>query len=319
MGKDAGETLKQTYDESIASCAKETFPEYFDLVPELVQIYHLAGPYDSIMGFRNDDGGLKKDVPGRLVDDGPSIFPQTIPYYGWCSAQVPEAWLASKNDLVLETFANLYGGYGVPGGHVTGGDVAIAHDQMNAVPLTERRSGFSAASFGALPSDLQEKLLTAFLNETISAGTEFPGISEFNHICTDSYGPLKSDFTKLCPTNFTTEEKDEKCFSMQESVWGVELTAKLESIKFAVDPENLFYCYGCIQPRDHHVNPIDLVDTPSETPVVSKTPTASSELPQSVSDVSAAGPGSASTISFTTSVTFVATTVVCGMAMLSTL
>jgi len=149
---------------------------------------------------------------------------------------------------------------------VTGGNVAIAHDQMNAVPLPERQSGLASAGFGYLPLDLQERLLTTFLNETISTGKSFPGITEFNHIASYSYGPLKSDMTKICPDDFNTEEKEEKCFSMQESVWGVELTAKLEGIKYAVDPKHLFYCYGCIEPKEHDLTKDAATSAPVSSP-----------------------------------------------------
>merc|ERR1711988_1959853 len=134
-----------------------------------------------------------------------------------------------------------------------GGDVSVAHDQMNAVPTTERRSGFSSAGFSGLPTDLQERLLALFLkknndDETASNNNNnFPGINEFNHMCSDSHGPLKSNTTKPCPMEYSEEEKEELCYSMQESVWGVDLTRKLESIKDKFDPDGLFYCYGCIQ------------------------------------------------------------------------
>jgi len=249
LGKDAADTAKDSYDRSMTSCANEVFPEYLDILPDVLEQFYIDGPHDSLISFVNNDGGLNINVPGQLVDDGPSILPQGVPYSGWSSAQVPESWLASKNDDVIDTFV-FKQGYG---SHVTGGNVAIAHDQMNAVPLPERQSGLSSAGFGYLPLDLQERLLTTFLNETISTGKSFPGITEFNHIASYSYGPLKSDMTKMCPDDFNTEEKEDKCFSMQESVWGVELTEKLEGIKYAVDPEHLFYCYGCIEPKEHNL------------------------------------------------------------------
>jgi hypothetical protein len=210
----------------------------------------LQGPFDSLLGFMNFDQGTGENVPGQLVDDGPSILPQARPWSGWCSAQVPVSFLAaiggtdeSIENLLIETFLV----HTAFGSHVTGGDVSVAHDQMNAVPMTERRSGFSSANFAGLPTDLQQRLLTLFLNETITEDESFPGINEFNHMCSDSYGPLKSDMTKPCPKDYSEEEKDELCYSMQESVWGVDVTRKLEAIKDEVDPDGLFYCYGCIQ------------------------------------------------------------------------
>ena len=66
-----------------------------------------------------------------------------------------------------------------------------------------------------------ERLLATFLNETVSTGKFFPGYNEYNHIASFSYGPLKSDITKICPVDFTMEEKEEKCFSICKSLCGV--------------------------------------------------------------------------------------------------
>jgi hypothetical protein len=204
-----------------------------------------------------------------FIQHRPSILPQHIPYIGgWSSAQIPAEWLASDDE---KTFIDMFLVNQVSGGHVTGGKVSLASDQMNAVPVTQRQSGFASPSLTTLHVDLQEKLLSIFL--TISGeGEDFLGYNEYNHIGSGSYGPLKSNMTKLCPEEYTTEEKDEQCYSMQESVWGVELTAKLENIKYAVDPDHLFKCYGCINPKSSAgINgvPSVPVDPPVEAPTFS--------------------------------------------------
>jgi hypothetical protein len=145
---------------------------------------------------------------------------------------------------------------------------------MNAVPVTERQSGLASSSLANLPMDLQENLLSTFLTMN-GEGENFLGYNEYNHIGSDSYGPLKSNMTKLCPQEYTIEEKDEQCYSMQESVWGVELTAKLENIKYAVDPDLLFKCYGCIYPKSSGSSN-DVPSVPVDPPV--ETPTFSSEF-----------------------------------------
>merc|ERR1711988_2092185 len=263
LGEDAGFAVKNAWSESMPACLEKHAPsiEYENYGFDFVNDMELVGPFDSLLGFVNYDLGTNENVPGQLIDDGPSILPQARPWSGWCSAQVPESFLAGDGDgdsddesatiesLLIETFL-VHAAYG---SHVTGGDVSVAHDQMNAVPMTERLSGFSSAGFSGLPTDLQERLLALFLkknndDETASNNNNnFPGINEFNHMCSDSYGPLKSNTTKPCPMEYSEEEKEELCYSMQESVWGVDLTRKLESIKDKFDPDGLFYCYGCIQ------------------------------------------------------------------------
>mmetsp|Transcript_22898 Transcript_22898/g.33939 ORF Transcript_22898/g.33939 Transcript_22898/m.33939 type:complete len:85 (-) Transcript_22898:28-282(-) len=80
------------------------------------------------------------------------------------------------------------------------------------------------------------------------AGATFPGISQFNHICKNMATVLKSDPTTFCPSSLTATEKEAQCHSVQETIWGVDLYARLQGIKAAVDPDNLFDCYGCVKP-----------------------------------------------------------------------
>ena len=250
MGESASTALKSSYDKSITECFDTNEPGYHEYGYDIDNAMELTGPFDSLLGQFNIDLGTLKNVPGQLQDDGPSILPQYRPYSGWCSALVPESFLAAgreneniENFLLIETFLV----NSASTSHVTGGDVSVAHDQMNAVPITERQSGFASVNFSGLPTNLQEQLLKVFLNGTIAKGEHFPGITEFNHICSDSHGPLKSDMTKPCNLEYSEDKKDKLCYSMQESVWGIEGTKKLEKIKVAVDPDGLFSCYGCIQ------------------------------------------------------------------------
>ena len=249
MGESASTALKASHDKSIAECLDTNAPGYQEYGLDIDNATELIGPFDSLLGQFNTDSGTGENVPGQLTDDGPSILPQVPPYSGWCSAQVPHSFLAAgrENESIENLLIEMFLVNSAVASHVTGGDVSVAHDQMNAVPITERQSGFASAYLAGLPTDLQEQLLKVFLNETIAKGENFPGITEFNHICSDSHGPLKSDMTKPCNLEYSEDKKDKLCYSMQESVWGIEGTKKLEKIKDAVDPDGLFYCYGCIQ------------------------------------------------------------------------
>jgi len=248
LGEDAGTAVEMSYKLNIEQCTTSLLPEYPELIQMMVDAYSTIGPFDSLISFMNYDSGAQINVPGQLLDDGPSILPQRRPYLGdMGSLNVPESYLIQNREDAIEAF--LY--YGASGEHVTGGNVAIAQDQMNAVPIPERQSGFSSATFQNSPTEFQNRMLSAFLKQTVEAGDPFPGITEVNHIPSFTYGPLKSDMTKVCPTTYSSEQKDEECYSFQESIWGVELTRRLEQIKYAVDPDHLFKCYGCIEPRNH--------------------------------------------------------------------
>ena len=62
----------------------------------------------------------------------------------------------------------------------------------------------------------------------------------------DAFGPLKSDHTKYCPGYLTHAEREEQCVSLQEFVWGTDTLQRLEKIKKAVDPKDLFQCQKCV-------------------------------------------------------------------------
>ena len=72
------------------------------------------------------------------------------------------------------------------------------------------------------------------------------GGTEYNHIGSDAFGPLKDDHSAYCPGDLTHAEREEKCVSVQEHVWGTDGLAKLEAIKAKVDPQGLFQCQKCV-------------------------------------------------------------------------
>jgi len=75
---------------------------------------------------------------------------------------------------------------------------------------------------------------------------EFPGFLGSNHLMPHAVGPLKSNWTKPCPNDWTLERRADECFSPQVAVYGTKRLRHLEQIKADVDPNNLFNCAGCI-------------------------------------------------------------------------
>ncbi len=72
------------------------------------------------------------------------------------------------------------------------------------------------------------------------------GGAEYNHIGSDSFGPLKDDLSAYCPGDLTHAKREKKCVSVQEHVWGTDGLAKLQAIKAKVDPQGLFQCQKCV-------------------------------------------------------------------------
>jgi hypothetical protein len=73
---------------------------------------------------------------------------------------------------------------------------------------------------------------------------DFPGYIGGNHAGINTRGPLKSDWTKACPLEWTKEERDENCISLQEIIWGTKTLKRLEAIKEIIDPNYMFDCNG---------------------------------------------------------------------------
>jgi hypothetical protein len=208
--------------------------------------------------------GRDPDFAGdRVPDDPPPMYTPWKGFGGWCSSMVPQAWLREKGDDVFELLRSR------SGEHMIGGNVAIAHDQMTSVTQAQRDTGLTSVDLANLDPELEKRMLSFFVKDSVAAGESFPGITELNHVCPDSYGPLKTDMTVPCPSDFSVAEKEQKCYNIQESVWGPETLAKLEAIKTKVDPDNLFDCYPCIKPADWTASPTAVppsISPPSSAP-----------------------------------------------------
>merc|ERR1711879_443785 len=139
--------------------------------------------------------------------------------------------------------------------HIMGGNVAIASDGMSAISVVERDAAFQTC----IPTRMRDgrynlpdwflnwegSLREAFL-PYVTNGTTFLGGTEYNHISADVVGPLKSNFSMPCPSEYTESQRTSECMSLQESVWGTEMLSRLEAVKREVDPTGLFNCYFCV-------------------------------------------------------------------------
>merc|ERR1711988_74761 len=80
-----------------------------------------------------------------------------------------------------------------------------------------------------------------------------PAMSEYNHMNPQLHGPLKTNWSEPCPfltENFTSEQQDELCVPILESIFGTDGLAKLERIKSDADPDHLFNSWGNVGYRD---------------------------------------------------------------------
>lgn len=153
------------------------------------------------------------------------------------SAIIPPAWFLQKNDdvhnAVMEPDATF---------HIMGGNVGKLHDQMTSLSEIYWISGaqhqFSMSGPYWFPK------VAAFYPEAPEG--KLLGGAEYNHIGSDSFGPLKDDLSAYCPGDLTHAKREKKCVSVQEHVWGTDGLAKLQAIKAKVDPQGLFQCQKCV-------------------------------------------------------------------------
>jgi len=176
------------------------------------------------------------------VPDAP--YPVTIPYelYQW-TALLPEDWLHTPNaSHVLMEFVKAGSGSFQ---YILGGEIARSSDGMSAVSEAYRQASFMVSLDGkTIP--LFRASMEQYKGKNSYEDSNFPGGTEYNHIGADEMGPLKSDWTKVCPDEWTMGQRNAKCVSLQESVWGTQTLEKLENIKKQLDPHYRMQCFDCV-------------------------------------------------------------------------
>ena len=177
--------------------------------------------------------GDDERFPGKAND---SIYP-SFPPYGFAFTLIPQYWIEENWDTFKEKYLTC-GEY-----YSFGGAVTTTSDQANALSQAHHDAG---ATLGALRD---ENFWTNLFPQMFSSSdkTNFPPVVNSNHAAgVIDFGPLKEDWTKPCPDEYTLEMRDAKCISVQELIYGTEQLKRLEKIKLAVDPDFMFDCEYCI-------------------------------------------------------------------------
>jgi hypothetical protein len=172
--------------------------------------------------------------PGKVSDGPPPSYLSTTENH--VNMIVPAKYFAD-NPNASDTFHLFYGAFGANVPHAT--------DQANALSEAHRLGGYMIV----LTHDFFDESFYTDIFPQMFDTTDtdnFPGFVGSNHAGPNTRGPLKHDWTKPCPLEWTTAERDEKCISLQEAIWGTKLLARLEKIKENIDPNYMFNCYGCV-------------------------------------------------------------------------
>jgi hypothetical protein len=177
--------------------------------------------------------------PGKIMDvPPPSLLVDSIVS---ANILVPTKWILDNIELAATLYPPNPGSYRAFGGH----SAKSTSDQSNSLSTAHRDAGYMTF---AAHNNVDDTFFTDVLPSLYDTSdkTNFPGYIGANHAGVNTRGPLKSDWTKACPLEWTPEDRDEKCISLQEAIWGTKLLKQLETIKEAIDPNYMFDCNGCI-------------------------------------------------------------------------
>merc|ERR1712176_312079 len=187
--------------------------------------------------------------------------------YGY-NIEIPAKMIEEKSDFVKELMHDCME-------HTWGRNASIYSDGMDSMNKLFRESFFNCQlSLGAgnsstyyelddYYSKIQSKVME-YVDDDDKKNNIFPGFQEKNHVQGNSPSPLKDDWTKVCPHNLSTKDRQEKCMSIQETIWGTENMERLEKIKKSIDPNSMFQVYIGIGQKD--VSPQQEYKWPTQVP-----------------------------------------------------
>ena len=202
---------------------------------------------DCLVKSGNGDGLPSVSAPGTRFEgqilDSPS--PGLEPG-GDNGILIPRSWIEKVgvqsamdifglNSLGVNAFAMSYYAFG---------SAAFTSDQANSVSRAHRYAGTMIQGYSTDESFWRE-IASELYN--LENATNFPPIYGSNHATNGLTGPLKDDWSKSCPSNWTFEDRLAGCVSFQESIYGTETLERLKAIKEVVDPKNMFNCNNCIE------------------------------------------------------------------------
>ena len=110
---------------------------------------------------------------------------------------------------------------------------------------SNRQAAFEA--YSTRLEDLDDEFYSSLFPTMFDTSDDnFPAFIGTNHRTPYIRGPLKEDWTKACPLSWSQIERDNKCISLQECMYGTKLLKRLVEIKEKIDPSNMFNCAYCI-------------------------------------------------------------------------
>lgn len=119
---------------------------------------------------------------------------------------IPKEWVVNDVDTAITYFPLSSAQYAAFGGR----NMGSTSDQANSLSRAHRDGAYMFLLPHAALTDDFYAYLFPLMYDT-SNTTNFPGFIGSNHAGINTMGPLKDDWTKACPLDWTAEERKEKC------------------------------------------------------------------------------------------------------------
>jgi len=211
------------------------------VIPSLVAIPKIDSYYHHLVSAGEENPNVP---PGRGADGpSPTITStyKSFPEWNGQYLMFPQEALATKRDELIPLLTQcVLERKCVPFFYIMGGNIPSADDGHNSLPIHRRHGGFLMTVMDNNYRTKFDQIFYAVNDGQPKNGDNFPGALCHNHASLDYPTPRKDDWTKACDLSYSKEEKEEKCFSYQETAWGTEVLKKLERIHADVDPNRLF-------------------------------------------------------------------------------
>ena len=182
---------------------------------------------------------------GQVMDNpSPGIGPPEM-----TGLLIPKAWVEKVGvESAMEKLGttSVGGGLIIPSfimGYYTFASAAVTSDQANSLSQAHRDAGVMLS--GVTRDETFWRDIAPEMYD-LDDPTNFPPMFGSNHAGNGLTGPLKDDWTKPCPSDWTFAERALGCVSFQEAIYGTKTLKRLEAIKKVVDPNYMFRCDNCV-------------------------------------------------------------------------
>ena len=233
-----GQNMQICFGEENVSQAWTTF----------LEMKNITGGSDCLVITGEGDGLPSVSAPGTRfegqIPDNPS--PGLGPG-GGAGLLIPKAWVEKVGVQSAMEKLGTFGGTTFTSftpGYYSFASAAVTSDQANSLSQAHRDAGVMLLSSVTMDETFWRDIAPEIYD--LEDPTNFPPLFGSNHASNGLTGPLKDDWTKPCPSDWTFEERLANCVSFQEAIYGTKTLRRLEAIKKVVDPNNMFRCDNCV-------------------------------------------------------------------------